>query len=247
MTKLENKVAVVTGAAQGIGAAIVKRLLEDGAASVVALDINQEQMEQVAKELDSTGKRVVPMKCNIADRDEVTDVFSKIYEKLGKVDILVNNAGITRDVMFHKMTPEQWDSVISVNLTGVYNCCQAVVGNMRKQEYGKIVNLSSTSAWGNAGQVNYSASKAGLIGVTKSLAKELGNKNITVNAIAPGLIDTEMTRSMPDHLRSMAIMLCPAARAGNPSEIASVVSFLASDDSSFVNGECIKVCGGFLM
>lgn len=247
MTKLLNKVAVVTGAAQGIGAAIVKRLLDDGAASIVALDINQEQLEQAAKELDPTGKRVIPKKCNIADRNEVTDVFSKIYEELGKVDILVNNAGITRDAMFHKMTQDQWDSVISVNLTSVYNCCQAVVNKMRQQKYGKIVNLSSTSAWGNAGQVNYSASKAGMIGLTKSLAKELGNKNITVNAIAPGLIDTEMTRSIPEPMKSMAIMLCPAARAGDPSEVASVVSFLASDDSSFVNGECIKVCGGFLM
>ncbi|MDO0824991.1 3-oxoacyl-ACP reductase FabG [Desulfosporosinus nitroreducens] len=247
MTKLLNKVAVVTGAAQGIGAAIVERLLEDGASSVVALDINQEQLEQTVKELDTGGKKVIPMKCNIADRNEVNEVFSKIYETLGKVDILVNNAGITRDAMFHKMTEDQWDAVISVNLTSVYNCCQAVVAKMRKQEYGKIVNLSSTSAWGNAGQVNYSASKAGMIGLTKSLAKELGNKNITVNAIAPGLIDTEMTRVMPEPMKSMAIMLCPAARAGNPSEVASVVSFLASDDSSFVNGECIKVCGGFLM
>jgi len=245
--KLENKVAVVTGAAQGIGAAIVQRLLEDGVASVVALDINQEQLERTAKELDITGKRFIAMKCNVADRNEVSAVFSKIYEKLGKVDILVNNAGILRDVMFHKMTPEQWDAVISVNLTSVYNCCQAVVGEMRKQKYGKIVNLSSTSAWGNVGQVNYSASKAGIIGITKSLAKELGNRNITVNAIAPGLIDTEMTRNMPEPVRSMALMLCPAARVGNPSEIASVVSFLASDDSSFVNGECIKVCGGLLM
>ncbi|MBC2724375.1 3-oxoacyl-ACP reductase FabG [Desulfosporosinus sp.] len=247
MAKLLNRVAVVTGAAQGIGAAIVKRLLEDGAASVVALDINQELLEQAAEELDPMGERVIPIKCNIADRVEVTDVFRKIYERLSKVDILVNNAGITRDAMFHKMTPEQWDSVISINLTSVYNCCQAVVNEMRKQKYGKIVNLSSTSAWGNIGQVNYSASKAGMIGMTKSLAKELGNKNITVNAIAPGLIDTEMTRSMPEHLKTMALMLCPAARVGNPSEIASVVSFLASDDSSFVNGECIKVCGGFLM
>lgn len=247
MIKLENKVAVVTGAAQGIGAAIVKRLLEDGAASVVGLDINQEQLERTAKELDITGKRFLAMKCNVVDRNEVADVFSKIYEKLGKIDILVNNAGILRDVMFHKMTPEQWDAVISVNLTSVYNCCQAVVGKMRKQEYGKIVNLSSTSAWGNVGQVNYSASKAGIIGITKSLAKELGNKNITVNAIAPGLIDTEMTRNMPESVMSMAVMLCPAARVGNPSEIAAVVSFLASDDSSFVNGECIKVCGGLLM
>lgn len=247
MTKLLNKVAVVTGAAQGIGAAIVKRLLEDGAATVVALDINQEQLEQAANELDATGKGLIPMKCNIADKDEVTDVFSKIYEIVGRVDILVNNAGITRDVMFHKMTQEQWDEIISVNLSSVYYCCQAVVAQMRNQEYGKIINLSSTSAWGNVGQVNYSASKAGMIGFTKSLAKELGNKNITVNAIAPGLIDTEMTRVIPETLKSMALMLCPAGRVGNPSEVASVVSFLASDDSSFVNGECIKVCGGFLM
>jgi len=247
MTKLLNKVAVVTGAAQGIGAAIVKRLLEDGAATVVTLDINQKQLEQAANELDATGKRVIPMKCNIADKNEVTDVFSKIYEIVGRVDILVNNAGITRDVMFHKMTQEQWDAIISVNLTSVFYCCQAVVAQMRNQEYGKIINLSSTSAWGNVGQVNYSASKAGMIGFTKSLAKELGNKNITVNAIAPGLIDTEMTRVIPETLKSMAIMLCPAGRVGNPSEVASVVSFLASDDSSFVNGECIKVCGGFLM
>ncbi|KGK88650.1 hypothetical protein DP73_12140 [Desulfosporosinus sp. HMP52] len=247
MAKLENKVAVVTGAAQGIGAAILKRLLEDGAASVVAIDINQEQLDQTAKELDASSEKVIPMKCNIADRNEVTDVFKKIYEKLGKVDILINNAGITRDSMFHKMPQDQWDAVISVNLTSVYNCCQAVVDKMRKQEYGKIINLSSTSAWGNVGQTNYSASKAGLLGFTKSLAKELAGKNITVNAIAPGFIDTEMTRSMPEAAKSMALMLIPAARAGNPAEVASVVSFLASDDSSFVTGECIKVCGGFLM
>lgn len=247
MTKLFNKVAVVTGAAQGIGEAIVKRLLEDGATSVVALDINREQLEQSAKELDATGEKVLPIKCNIADSAEVNDAFNKIYEKLGRVDILVNNAGIIRDVMFHKMTQEQWDSVLSVNLTSVYNCCQAVVAKMRNQNYGKIVNVSSTSAWGNIGQVNYSASKAGMIGFTRSLAKELGNRNITVNAIAPGLIDTEMTKNIPEPMKSVALMLCPAARAGNPSEVASVVSFLASDDSSFVNGECIKVCGGFIM
>lgn len=247
MTKLKSKTAVVTGAAQGIGAAIVKRLLEDGADSVVALDINQEQLEQAAKELDPAGERIIPLKCNIADRKEVNEVFSKIYERLGKVDILVNNAGITRDAMFHKMTQDQWDAAIAVNLTSVFNCCQAVVAGMRKQGYGKLVNLSSTSAWGNVGQVNYSASKAGIIGLTKSLAKELGNKNITVNAIAPGLIDTEMTRNMPEPVRSTAIMLCPAARAGDPSEVASVVAFLSSDDSSYINGECIKVCGGFLM
>lgn len=247
MTKLGNKVAVVTGAAQGIGAAIVQRLLDDGASSVAAIDINQDQLDRSAKELDPTGERVIPIKCNIADRNEVTDVFNKIYEKLGKVDILVNNAGITRDAMFHKMTQDQWDSVISVNLTSVYNCCQAVVDKMRNQEYGKIVNLSSTSAWGNVGQTNYSASKAGMLGFTKSLARELASKNITVNAIAPGFIDTEMTRNMPEPAKAMALMLIPAARAGNPSEVASVVSFLASDDSSFVTGECIKVCGGFLM
>lgn len=247
MKKLENKVAVVTGGARGIGAAIAERLLADGASKIFVLDINSEQVEEMAKSLDPSLKTVIPMKCNVGDGEEVALVFEKIMEQEGKVDILVNNAGITRDKMFHKMDQSQWDDIIKVNLTSLYYTCQAVIPKMRQQNYGKIINLSSTSAWGNAGQTNYSASKAGILGFTRSLAKEVGSKNITVNAIAPGLIDTEMTRAMPEHISSMALMLCPLARNGQPEEIASVVSFLASDDSSYVTGDCIHVSGGFLM
>ncbi|UOE94724.1 3-oxoacyl-ACP reductase FabG [Alkalihalobacillus sp. LMS39] len=246
MGKLLNKVAVVTGGAQGIGAEIVKRLVEDGA-KVVALDLNEEKLTQTASQLDETGETVVPMVCNVANIESVEDVFATIYEKFGKIDILVNNAGITRDAFFHKMTKDQWDSVLDVNLTSMFHTCQAVIPNMRAQEYGKIVNVSSTSSWGNMGQANYSASKAGVIGLTRTLAKENGLKNITVNAIAPGQIDTEMTQNMPENIKMMALMLTPAGRVGDPAEVASVVSFLSSDDSSFVNGECISVSGGFLM
>lgn len=246
MTKLAGRVAVVTGAAQGIGAKIVERLIEDGA-TVVGLDLNYERLEATARQVDPSGEMVIPLKCNVGEKADVEGVFEKIYEKLGKVDILVNNAGITRDAFFHKMTEEQWHSVINVNLNSLFYTCQAVIPNMRKQEYGKIVNISSVSSWGNMGQANYSASKAGVIGFTRTLAKENGSKNITVNAIAPGQIDTEMTQTMPEHIKMMAVALTPSARMGNASEVASVVSFLSSDDSSFVTGECISVSGGFLM
>ncbi len=246
MGKLTNRVAVVTGGAQGIGAEIVKRLFEDGA-SVIALDVNFEKLEETTTRVDTSNERVVPIKCNVADQTDVNIVFEKIYEQFGKIDILVNNAGITRDTFFHKMTKEQWDAVIDVNLTSMFYTCQAVIPKMRAQEYGKIVNVSSTSSWGNMGQANYSASKAGVLGLTRTLAKENGLKNITVNAIAPGQIDTEMTQNLPENIKMMAIMLTPAGRVGNPAEVASVAAFLASDDSSFVNGECISVSGGFLM
>jgi len=247
MGKLEGKIAVVTGGAKGIGAAIVKRFLDDGAASIISLDINQEQVEAAAKEVDPSGKVIVGMKCNVGDESEVAEVFSKIFEKFGKVDILVNNAGITRDGMLHKMSREQWDSVINVNLNSLYNTCKVAVPKMREQNYGKIVNVSSSSAWGNAGQTNYSATKGAVLGFTRSLAKELGMKNITVNCVAPAQIDTDMTRAMPEQIASMAVMLTPLARKGEPSEVASVISFLSSDDSSFVTGECIQIGGGYLM
>jgi 3-oxoacyl-[acyl-carrier protein] reductase len=244
--KLTDKIAVVTGAAQGIGAKIVERLLGDGA-KVVALDINLEKLEETVRQIDETGERVLAMKCNVSERSDVNDTFAKVYEKLGKIDILVNNAGITRDAFFHKMSPEQWESVMNVNLNSMFYTCQAVIPQMRAQEYGKIVNISSTSSWGNMGQANYSAAKAGVIGLTRTLAKESGIKNITVNAIAPGQIDTDMTKDLPEQIKTMALLLTPAGRMGDPSEVASVVSFLSSDDSSFVNGECISVSGGFLM
>lgn len=246
MGKLAQKVAVVTGAAQGIGAAVLKRLVEDGAEVVIGLDMNQGQMEATAKEVDPTGKKAVGMACDVSNKAQVAEVFARVYRDYGKVDILVNNAGITRDAMFHKMEDEQWDAVLKVNLAGVYNCCKAVVLNMRQQKYGKIVNISSTSAHGNAGQTNYAASKAALLGFTKSLAKETGGNNITVNAISPGLINTDMVKSMPEHIQMMAVQLTATKRFGEPHEVASVVSFLSSDDSSFVTGEEILVCGGFI-
>lgn len=246
MGNLQNKIAVVTGAAQGIGEKIAERLLADGA-SVIILDVNFDKLEQTAAGLDSTGEKIFAMKCNVADAEDVKETFSAIYEKFGKVDILVNNAGITRDSFFHKMTPEQWHSVMDVNLNSMFYTCQAVVPHMRKQQYGKIVNVSSSSSWGNMGQANYGASKAGVIGLTRTLAKENGGKQITVNAIAPGQINTDMTKDLPEDVKKMATMLTPAGRMGDPSEVASVVAFLSSDDSSFVNGECISVSGGFVM
>ncbi|ARK20281.1 3-oxoacyl-ACP reductase FabG [Sporosarcina ureae] len=246
MGKLVDKIAVVTGAAQGIGEKIAERLLDDGAV-VIILDVNFEKLERTASALDASGDKVHPMKCNVADPEDVATTFSAIYEKFSQVDILVNNAGITRDSFFHKMTAEQWHSVLDVNLSSMFYTCQAVIPQMRAQQYGKIVNVSSSSSWGNMGQANYSASKAGVLGLTRTLAKENGSKQITVNAIAPGQINTDMTKDLPEDVKRMATLLTPAGRMGDPAEVASVVSFLTSDDSSFVNGECISVSGGFLM
>lgn len=246
MEKLVDKIAVVTGAAQGIGEKIAERLLDDGAV-VIILDVNFEKLERTASALDASGDKVHPMKCNVADPEDVATTFSAIYEKFSQVDILVNNAGITRDSFFHKMTAEQWHSVLDVNLSSMFYTCQAVIPQMRAQQYGKIVNVSSSSSWGNMGQANYSASKAGVLGLTRTLAKENGSKQITVNAIAPGQINTDMTKDLPEDVKRMATLLTPAGRMGDPAEVASVVSFLTSDDSSFVNGECISVSGGFLM
>ncbi|WP_303969198.1 3-oxoacyl-ACP reductase FabG [Sporosarcina ureae] len=246
MGKLVDKIAVVTGAAQGIGEKIAERLLDDGA-TVIILDVNFEKLERTASALDASGEKVHPMKCNVTDPEDVATTFSAIYEKFDKVDILVNNAGITRDSFFHKMTSEQWHSVLDVNLSSMFYTCQAVIPPMRAQQYGKIVNVSSSSSWGNMGQANYSASKAGVLGLTRTLAKENGSKKITVDAIAPGQINTDMTKDLPEDVKKMATMLTPAGRMGDPAEVASVVSFLTSDDSSFVNGECISVSGGFLM
>ena len=240
----EKRCAVVTGAAQGIGEAIAKRLYDDGAEKVAILDLNADAAEAAARKIEPNKQRVYAYACNVADEQSVMDCFKKIYNDFGHVDILVNNAGITKDAMFHKMTAEQWDMVIDVNLGGVRNCCMAVVPSMREQEYGRIVNLASVSALGNPGQTNYGASKAAVIGFTKSLAREIGRKNCTANAIAPSYIDTVMLRGVPDEVMARFINAIPLMRLGQPEEVASVAAFLSSDDSSFVNGECIVVSGG---
>lgn len=244
--RLTGRNAVVTGAAQGIGAAIAKRLFDEGAA-VAILDLNQEMAMAAAKALDPTGKRVVAYGCNVADREMTKAVMDQIHTYFGSIDILVNNAGATADAMFHKMTDEQWDRILDINLNGIYHCTKAVISGMRERKYGKIVNLASVSAFGNMGQTNYGASKAAVIGFTKCLAKESARANITVNAIAPSYIRTEMLEAVPEAVMNQFIAAIPSNRLGEPEEVAAAAAFLCSDDSSFITGECLVVSGGSYM
>ncbi len=247
MGKLTGRYAIVTGAAKGIGRAIAERFLEDDVAGIALFDMDAEQVAATAKELDPTGEKVMALRCNVADQENVNQAVQAVTEKFGRVDILVNNAGITRDAMFHKMTDAQARMVLDVNFFGTFYCCQAVIGGMREREYGKIINISSTSAFGNIGQTNYSASKAAVDGFTRTLALESARKNITVNSIAPGMIETDILKTIPEDIMQAKIKSVPANRVGQPSEIASVASFLASDDSSWVTGNTILACGGMKM
>ena len=241
-TNLSGKFAIVTGGGQGLGAAMVKRFIAEQAAGVAILDYNLEKARAVAEEI---GGNIIAIACDVSKEEQVKAAIDQVLAAFGRIDILVNNAGIIRDAMFHKMSDDQWNQVINVNLNGLYYCCKHVVPLMREQCYGKIINVSSTSAYGNAGQCNYSATKAAIEGFTKSLAKEGARKNITVNAIAPAHIDTEMQRSVPADILEQSIKRNPSQRLGSPDELASVVMFLASDDSSYVNGVVIPVCGGY--
>ncbi len=243
MYHLTDKYAVVTGAGKGIGRVIAQRLLEEGAAGVAMLDYDTALVEATATELDPTGRRAYPIHCDVSKEDEVKAAFDAIYAKFGRVDILINNAGITRDTMFHKMTPAQMHQVMDVNFFGTYNCIYHVVPAMREQGYGRIVNISSTSSYGNVGQANYSASKAAIEGMTRTLAKELGRKGITINCVLPGNIDTEMMRAVPEEILAPRIKAAPMQRLGRPEEIAALVTFLASDEASYVSGACI-ICSG---
>lgn len=245
--RFDGKVAVVTGAAQGIGAAIAKRLLEEGTAYVALVDMNRDKLEARARELDTEAARCGAYVCNVAKLQEVLDVFGTIEREHGSISILVNNAGITRDAMFHKMGEDQWDNVITVNLKSMYNCCQAVVPGMRSRKYGKIVNLASVSAFGNIGQTNYGASKGGVIGFTKCLAREIARNGCTVNCIAPSYINTDMLRAVPEETMKRFLAAIPMERLGEPEELAAAAAFLCSDDSSFITGECLVVSGGSYM
>ncbi len=245
--RFSGKIAVVTGAAQGIGAAIAKRLYDDGAEYVALLDLNAQKLEEAASAIDPEGKRAGAHVCNVSKSDSVLEVFGQIERRFGRIDILVNNAGITRDAMLHKMTDEQWLSVIDVNLNSMYYCCKAVVPGMRERKYGKIVNLASVSAFGNIGQTNYGASKGGVIGFTKCLAREVARSRVTVNCIAPSYINTDMLRAVPEQVMQKFLAAIPMERLGEPEELAAAAAFLCSDDSSFITGECLVVSGGSYM
>lgn len=244
MKKLENKIAIITGGADGIGKAAVKRFAEEGA-SVVIWDMNEPKGIETCDLLVTEGLKVDFMKVNTSDFVVVEAAAKNVFEKYGQIHILVNNAGITRDSTLKKMTVEQWQSVIDVNLTGVFNCTKCVSEYMVGQNYGRIINTSSVVAlYGNFGQTNYVATKAALIGMTKTLAKELGRKGVTVNAVAPGFIATEMVAKMPETVLAGMRDKTPVGRLGKPEEIAAAYLFLASDEAAFINGTVLSVDGG---
>lgn len=244
--RFTNDVAIITGAARGIGAAIAKKLYSEGC-RIVVLDINEAAALECARAIDPAGEKSLALACNISSQASVAQAMEKILATFNTVDILVNNAGITQDSMFHKMSLEQWQNVINVNLTGTFLMTSAVVPHLREKKRGRIVNISSTSAYGNVGQANYAATKAGMIGLTKSLAKELGRYNITVNAIEPGVIETDMLKSVPQSIKDGWLSVMPLARMGLPEDIANAVCFLASDEASFITGVELPVCGGFMI
>ena len=244
MRNLKGKYCIVSGAGKGIGKAIVKRFLEEEAAGVAILEWNLELAEATANELDPTGKKVLAIRCNVADSSMVKNAVDQVVEAFGRVDVLVNNAGVTRDKIFHKMTDEDWHTVIDINLNGTFNLCKYVVPMMREQASGSIINLSSTSLMGNPGQANYAASKAALQGFTRTMAKELARKNVRMNCIAPGYIDTEMMRAIGEEALDAMIRRTPAQRLADPDEVATLAAFLATEDASWVSGQTIFASGG---
>jgi len=243
---LVDKVAVVTGAAQGIGKAIAETLARCGADLVIA-DIQMEKAESVAQEIAAnTGRRAIAVRVDVTDHGSAKAMIDRAIAEFGQVDILVNNAGTTRDKLLMQMKESEWDTVLNVNLKSVYNCCRAVIRPMlRARKGGRIINISSVSGLaGQAGQTNYSASKAGIIGFTMSLAKEVGPRQITVNAIAPGYIPTLLTDDLPEELKQTILQMTPLGRFGRPEDIAHTVAFLASEEAAYITGVTLRVDGG---
>jgi len=240
---LTGKVAIVTGAGRGIGEGIARKLAHDGAI-VICADVNERDATSVASSLSPAGMGV---HLDVSSAAECDAVVKEAHERHGRFDILVNNAGINRDAMLHKMTDDQWHQVIAVDLTGVFFMTRAASRIMRAAGSGRIINISSASWMGNIGQANYAAAKAGVIGLSRTAAKELARSQVTVNAICPGFIDTQMTRGIPDAIREQQVAKIPLGRAGQPADVAAVVAFLASDEAGYVTGEVINVGGGYVL
>ena len=245
--RLQDKTAIITGAGNGIGKEAALTFSREGA-NVVVADFDEAAAEAVVAEIKEKGGNGIAIKVNVADQESVTQMVQEAVNSFGSVDILVNNAGITADAMLHKLTPENWQKVIDVNLTGVFYCTQAVIPKMVEQGKGKIITTSSVSGvYGNVGQTNYAATKAGVVGMTKSWAKEFGGKGINVNAVAPGFVETSMVAKVPDKVIEKLKMTIPLNRLGKPADIANAYLFLASDESDYVNGTVLHVDGGIMM
>ncbi|HZJ84972.1 MAG TPA: SDR family NAD(P)-dependent oxidoreductase [Syntrophomonadaceae bacterium] len=241
--RLKDKIALVTGAGKGIGAAIAKMFAAEGA-KVIVFDMDEVNVELVVKEIEDNGGEALGFKVDVTDRATVIEVIKKVLAKFETIDVLVNNAGIARDAMFHKMSEEQWDQVMDVNMKGVFNVTREIVPIMREKQSGSIISISSASRFGNAGQSNYAASKEAIVGFTRAMAWELGPKKVTINAVAPGTIVTDMYLETPENMRGLMNAITPMGRPGTPEEVAYLCLFLASDEASYITGQVIHCDGG---
>ena len=244
---LTERIAFVTGASQGIGRACALKLASAGATIAVAAR-NQEKLTELAAEITTAGGKAAAFTFDVNDEEQVKSVIKAAITQFGRIDILINNAGITRDQLIMRMKRADWDAVLQTNLTSAYLCIQQVIGSMLKQRWGRIINVSSVfGQMGQAGQANYAASKAGLIGLTMAIAREVGSRNITCNAVAPGFIETAMTAGLGDEFKQNAVKQIPLGRVGSPEDVAGAVAFLASDEASYITGHVLNVNGGLLM